>query len=134
MYHLVPMSISGIDYSSDGVAITEANLERAGIAAEIYQGDFFDDTRLHDLVETQDIVYSVGFIEHFDDPTEAIRRHFDLAKPGGLVVMTLPNLASWNRFFVSKEILALHNCSLMSLDVLRKLCEPYGEICELRYS
>jgi len=39
-----------------------------------------------------DLVFSIGVVEHFpEDQTEiAIRRHFELAKPGGLVLITFP--------------------------------------------
>lgn len=39
-----------------------------------------------------DLVYSVGLIEHFDenDTRRAIKTHFQLAKPGGIVVITFP--------------------------------------------
>lgn len=39
-----------------------------------------------------DLVFSVGLVEHFpEEQTKiAIRRHFELAKPGGLVLITFP--------------------------------------------
>ncbi len=39
-----------------------------------------------------DLVFSVGLIEHFeqDDSARAIRAHFRLAAPGGLVIITFP--------------------------------------------
>ncbi len=54
----------------------------------IYFGDVFD----RGLIERQfDVVVSFGFIEHFDDPEPAIRRHVELCKPGGVVFITVPN-------------------------------------------
>jgi 2-polyprenyl-3-methyl-5-hydroxy-6-metoxy-1,4-benzoquinol methylase len=44
-----------------------------------------------------DLVYSLGLIEHFSDPTPMIRKHVELAKPGGLVVIGLPNFRGINR-------------------------------------
>ena len=42
--------------------------------------------------EPADLVFSVGLVEHFpEEQTKiAIRRHFELAKPGGLVQITFP--------------------------------------------
>ena len=42
--------------------------------------------------EPADLVFSVGLVEHFpEEQTKiAIRRHFELAKPGGLVLITFP--------------------------------------------
>lgn len=39
-----------------------------------------------------DIVYSVGLIEHFDqaDTARCVRSHFELCKPGGIVLITFP--------------------------------------------
>ena len=39
-----------------------------------------------------DLVFSVGLVEHFpeEQTKTAIRRHFELAKPGGLVLITFP--------------------------------------------
>ena len=42
--------------------------------------------------ERADLVFSVGLVEHFSEERTriAIRRHFELAKPGGLVLITFP--------------------------------------------
>lgn len=42
--------------------------------------------------EPADLVFSVGLVEHFSEEQTriAIRRHFELAKPGGLVLITFP--------------------------------------------
>lgn len=42
--------------------------------------------------EPADLVFSVGLVEHFSEERTkiAIRRHFELAKPGGLVLITFP--------------------------------------------
>ena len=43
-------------------------------------------------LDPADLVFSVGLIEHFppEKTEEAIRRHFEFAKPGGLVLVTFP--------------------------------------------
>lgn len=42
--------------------------------------------------EPADLVFSVGLVEHFSEEQTriAIQRHFELAKPGGLVLITFP--------------------------------------------
>jgi len=44
------------------------------------------------LPPTADVVYSVGLVEHFDEKRtrEAVLAHFDVVRPGGLVVITFP--------------------------------------------
>jgi trans-aconitate methyltransferase len=43
-------------------------------------------------IEPADLVFSIGLVEHFpeEQTKKAIRRHFELAKPGGLVLITFP--------------------------------------------
>ena len=43
-------------------------------------------------IEPADFVFSVGLVEHFPEEQTniAIRRHFELAKPGGLVLISFP--------------------------------------------
>ena len=44
------------------------------------------------LNQRADVVFSVGLIEHFDEPRtrEAILAHFDVVRPGGVVIITFP--------------------------------------------
>ena len=43
-------------------------------------------------IEPADLVFSIGLVEHFPEEQAkiAIRRHFELAKPGGLVLISFP--------------------------------------------
>jgi len=43
-------------------------------------------------IEPADLVFSIGLVEHFPEglTKTAIRRHFELAKPGGLVLVSFP--------------------------------------------
>jgi 2-polyprenyl-3-methyl-5-hydroxy-6-metoxy-1,4-benzoquinol methylase len=36
-------------------------------------------------------VISFGFIEHFDNPENVIQKHLDLLKPGGILIVGVPN-------------------------------------------
>jgi SAM-dependent methyltransferase len=44
------------------------------------------------LPATADVVFSVGLVEHFDVPRtrDAVLAHFDIVRPGGVVVITFP--------------------------------------------
>jgi len=33
----------------------------------------------------------LGFIEHFDEPVGVVVRHLDLLKPGGILLLGVPN-------------------------------------------
>lgn len=54
---------------------------------------------------TADVVVSVGTIEYLENPRAFMREVARLAKPGGLVVVSCPNLLSW----LSKMCLLLRN-------------------------
>ncbi len=61
--------------------------EHAVRTGEFRQGDF-----LTFVPERRfDVVCSFGFIEHFPDTEDIIRRHADLTAPGGTLVLSCPN-------------------------------------------
>jgi SAM-dependent methyltransferase len=67
---------------------------------------------------------SRGFIEHFDDPHEVVKRHVDLLKPGGYLIVSIPNKRGVNRLLAqlfNRRGLAMHNLDIMRLDTFRHL-------------
>jgi SAM-dependent methyltransferase len=117
--------VSGIDYS-DGIPYTRENLLFNGISdAELFHCDLFQfvPPRQYDLV------FSQGFVEHFDDHQSVVQKHADLAAPGGLVVIIVPNLTHVHRFLCGHycpEVLAVHRFPLMHEQVLGKTLESAG--------
>jgi SAM-dependent methyltransferase len=77
---------AGIEYTEFGVSLTRRNLAEAGIDGAVVHGDFF-------TVEPRaaDLVLSLGFIEHFEDPEAAFTRHLAFLRPGGTLVIGVPN-------------------------------------------
>lgn len=126
------LSPSGIEYSPDWVEATEKNFALAWVKAEIIFGDFFDPKFHEEHGNSYDITYSVGFIEHFDDPSDTISKHFSLAKSWWLVICTIPNLPYLNKYLVEQKVLDIHNLDIMHLDVLRKYFREW-EILHLGY-
>jgi 2-polyprenyl-3-methyl-5-hydroxy-6-metoxy-1,4-benzoquinol methylase len=121
----------GIDYSGQWVRKTQKNFMTQRIPGKIWQQDFFDDSFMDAYRDSYDVVFSLGFIEHYADPTVAIQRHFDLTKPGGIVIITIPNLNWLNKIFVPKDIQNLHNMDIMNKKALEKFFAPY-EILDLQ--
>ena len=82
----------GIDYSESGLSLTRLN--NAGREAHLHlvQGDFFDETLLPS--DYFDLIYSLGFVEHFSDVNSVIRRMAGLIRRGGRIVTLIPNLTS----------------------------------------
>jgi SAM-dependent methyltransferase len=79
--------------------------------------DFFSDECLRLYRESFDVVVSRGFIEHFEDPARVVDRHLELLKPGGLLIITIPNLRGVNHALTHlfhRELLPMHNLKIMS--------------------
>lgn len=75
--------------------------------------DFFS----HDFGRRFDLVYSVGFIEHFTDWRAVLRRQAELVAPGGLLLVNTPNFSrgfqkAFHRLF-DRENLERHNLDSM---------------------
>ncbi|MCC6277887.1 MAG: class I SAM-dependent methyltransferase [Oligoflexia bacterium] len=57
-------------------------------------GDFSREDFLNSVVRQRyDLVYSLGFIEHFTNWKEVLRAHARLVKPGGRILISTPNFS-----------------------------------------
>ena len=66
-----------------------------------------------------DIVYSLGFIEHFDEPVGVVVRHLDLLKPGGILLLGVPNYSGIYRKVLQRlapSIEQTHNMKTMDIE------------------
>jgi len=88
--------VYGIDYSPAGCELAKKNLESAGIKGTIICDDIFNCTQLEK--ESFDIVFSGGFIEHFDETETVIAKHIEFLKPGGTLVIELPNMLGFHGY------------------------------------
>ena len=80
---------TAIDYSRVGLASSQKMFENNGCSIELICGDFFD----RSLTAKQfDVVTHWGVLEHQIDPQPLIRRSIELAKPGGHVIFTMPQM------------------------------------------
>jgi 2-polyprenyl-3-methyl-5-hydroxy-6-metoxy-1,4-benzoquinol methylase len=124
----------GMDYSDTGVIKSKQNFKLNNLNPEnIIEADLFDKDFITHHESKYDIVYSIGFIEHFDDPSEAIANHFKLVKYEGLVIITIPNKRYINSLFSSKKNLGMHNLSIMSIPKLKELFKDY-DVLDIKYS
>lgn len=111
--------VSGLDYSEYGCRQTEKILERDRIDGRIYRGDLFAPPA--ELVESFDIVCSFGVVEHFEDTADVIRHIAAFAKPGGIIITTIPNLTGvtgWLQRWMNRPVYDIHK--VMSLAELEK--------------
>ena len=76
-----------------------------------------------------DVVFSAGFIEHFEDTAQVISQHLKHLKKGGTLFISLPNFRGINGFiqkqFDSKNYKA-HNVKIMDIVLLSRICDDLG--------
>lgn len=83
------LAVSGIEYAKNAAQATLRNLSLLGIPGEVYVVDFFD----YDGPES-DIVFSWGFLEHFEDLHDVTRRLCALSRKQ--VITAVPNVFGIN--------------------------------------
>jgi 2-polyprenyl-3-methyl-5-hydroxy-6-metoxy-1,4-benzoquinol methylase len=117
--------VDGLDYS-DNLEYVRTNLTYNGIHdAELIKADFFEFVP----ARKYDLVLSGGFAEHFDDHELVVRKHAEWAKPGGLVVIIVPNLTHIHKLlcgWFAPEILRVHRFPLMQHKTMRRTLEGAG--------
>lgn len=86
-----------------------------------------DDLTLdHPIDEKYDLVFSIGLIEHFVDTRGIIKRHLDYLKPGGDLLIILPNFRGVNGWLQRKFDKAnydVHNINSMDLELLSSIAK-----------
>lgn len=76
-----------------------------------------------------DIVFSSGFIEHFEDTQDVIKRHVDLLSEQGTILIILPNFRGLNGFLqyvADRKNYKAHNLASMHIKTLRKIMNELG--------
>lgn len=131
-HNLFWLKLHGIEYSQEWIKTINENFKNNNIKANIINWDFFNKKFLKDNKDKYDIVYSLWFIEHFSNPEEVIKNHFEITKKWWLVIISIPNLKYINRFFVPKNILDIHNLKIMDIRTLKNLFKKY-HIIEAKY-
>ncbi len=130
----------GVEYSEPGVELNRKNFIEHNIDPDnVIHADFSSLEFQEKYKGYFDVVISVGFIEHFDNPKEIIDRHFNLISDRGFLIVIIPNVRGFNYFLgyiFNKDILPLHNlkimqekefCGLFDREILDvKLCRYYG--------
>jgi hypothetical protein len=71
-----------------------------------------------------DVVFSLGFIEHYSDTKDVLKRHWDMASTGGQMIIGLPNFLGLNGLYqllFDPSILKVHNLDSMDAARLRNI-------------
>lgn len=116
--------VTGVDYSPKGVRLASEFFRRLGLDGDL---------RTENLLDTSlppgsfDTVFSTGLVEHFDDPRPIVAKHLEMARPGGKVILIIPNYGGvYGRMQrrCEPDNLAIHNLGIMSPEALGGLFEP----------
>lgn len=130
----------GVEYTAVGVQTARETFIKHHFPTEnIFFNDFFDAHFQHTHHNEFDVVMSFGFIEHFNDPRPVIKAHLTLLKPGGLLLIMIPNLKGIYYpllRLLAPDRLAIHNLAIMNKNIFIKLfhgldaqelfCDYYG--------
>jgi SAM-dependent methyltransferase len=107
----------GIEYTDAGAEANRGTFSAAGLPVDqVVQADFFSDDVAQRFSGFFDVVCSFGFVEHFTDVRGTIDRHLDLLRPGGLLVVEIPNVRGLNLAlmkWMNPGLVALHNLEIM---------------------
>jgi SAM-dependent methyltransferase len=87
--------------------------------------------------KTYDFVFSIGFVEHFEDFNAILDKHAAYLKPGGKILILIPNKRYVRRvygYLVDYKNLKAHNLKCMSLKTFRDFGKRNGlKINRLEY-
>ena len=118
----------GVEYTSSGAETNRALFSANGLKAEnVFEADVFSDRFLKQFPESFDVVLSHGFIEHFKDLDAVVGTHLALLKPGGTLVIGVPNFRGiyypWYLLF-RRSVLSWHNFEAMRFRTFKRLFDP----------
>lgn len=91
----------GVEYAPVGFAMNQRTFRRNGLdPSNIILADAFSDSFQERFKGFFDVVISRGVIEHFSDVRPILGTHLALAKPGGYLVVSVPNFRGVNRLLM----------------------------------
>lgn len=118
-------TVDGCEYIEAASKKAKENLRACGVKEfNIFTGDFLK----KDFDTKYDVVISLGFIEHFEDSDSVCKKHVDLLKKGGLLIIGIPKLTGLN-YYIAKQVdkslddklIPNHNLSIMNLEYFKKI-------------
>ncbi len=114
--------VNGIEYIEEAVDLTKRNLELQKINANVLNLDFL---KAEISPASYDVVFSDGFIEHFEDLEEVVGKICLLAKK--YVITIVPNLYGLDGFIgkvTTPKVFSAHK--RIDINLLRQLHEKAG--------
>lgn len=90
----------GLDFSESAMAWMLARLTKEGMRMPLVRGDA---RNLPFDIESFDLVFSQGVLEHFTNPGDVLQEQRRVMRNGALIVIEVPN--KWNLYTIYKKIL-----------------------------
>ncbi len=121
---------TGLDFNSDRNKIEETMKVMEVDDYEYIQADLFDYTP-H---KKYDLVFSNGFIEHFDEYQKVLDKHVDYLCPDGSLLVIIPNkrfLRKWYGLLLDRKNLRLHNLNCMNFQTFETFAQKNNLKIEL---
>lgn len=129
-YQLYP---TALDYNSDKSKIEETFRKFDITEYEILVEDF----TTFKSEKKFDIVISNGFIEHFEDYNSIVRKHGELLKDGGTMLIMVPNkryFRKWYDWLCDYDNLKIHNTKCMSKSKFKEFASDNNlQIIDISY-
>jgi cyclopropane fatty-acyl-phospholipid synthase-like methyltransferase len=117
-FNYIPFGLDYTEYLSNMSDFFQQN----GIKSLTLYNENFED---FDPGENFDLVCSFGFIEHFQNYEEIIKKHISLVKPGGYLIISCPNFTHFpqflHKFFDYEYLKKTHNFDAMNLEAWEKI-------------
>lgn len=123
-----------LDYSPRALRIVKNLNAQSKAGVYLIQGDAF---QIPIPDETLDIVFHQGLLEHFKDPLPLLKEHFRVLKPGGLLLVDVPQ--RYHVYTFIKHILIFLNKwfagweTEFSIEQLKNLLEQSGFSVQHQY-
>ena len=89
---------------------------------KLIEKDFFE----YKTEKKYDVVFSAGFIEHFDNIKLVLEKHYDLLDNDGILFISMPNFKGLNglvQYIFDKGNYDAHNIAAMNINNLRNICK-----------
>jgi 2-polyprenyl-3-methyl-5-hydroxy-6-metoxy-1,4-benzoquinol methylase len=119
--------VAGCDGSMRGLQLTVENLRLCGVEPiGVWRGKAEESGV---LPSGFDVVASFGLVEHFADPMLVLESHAAAVKPGGYVIIGMPNITGINRIFqrvANPKPLLWHNTAVMNRAFLNDVARRFS--------
>lgn len=118
--------IAGIDYSPTGCQKMRKNFDLLHLGGSVFNNNILTDDL--SALPRFDVVYSFGFVEHFDDLDLILEKHLAMLRPEGILMVGMPNFLGITHRILKRtapRILSTHNLRAMDLRTWERLEKKY---------